>query len=521
MAVSSLDHRVNRVKLSANLLSGNDMKRLTIYVLPITLLLPTVAMADLTALDVWENFQSYGKGFGSEYTGNIESNGTTLTVHDFTMTPAALSNGILAGETVFPEVIFEATRAGDVLITVPQVGTSTTQGLGPNMAHTSLSVAFTGTLRASGSKDHVIYTFDGNDYIFEQSDVIDADLPVFKIALSGLSGEVLSYQSDDMVHMDIDLSARELASVIQQDDVETISSTEISYTAGPIAVTGSSQNNVAVNAAAQDTLATLKTNIEYNLADSTFDMNIGTPEQTVHSVTTAEATTLSVDMASGMFSYLLSSTGIEAKLDGSAIPFPQVDFGIEAAHFAMSMPYTNSDTPISASLKLGIDKLRVPEIAWAILDPENTLPHDPADIRLDISGTALSDINLLDPSSLTSVMPNSAPITPIDASLNELYLSFAGAALSGTGTATFAQDGSTMQKGLPAADAQAHLELSGSSALLDALRGAGIISPQIVVTVQTMIALFSTPTGAPDAVETDLALSQDGAFTVNGMPLPF
>ncbi|MEL6211456.1 MAG: hypothetical protein AAFR44_15015, partial [Pseudomonadota bacterium] len=85
----------------------------------LALVLPATAFAELTAAEVWENWQDYMASAGYEVTASEASAGDTLTVSDVTMSmDLSDDTGTGATNVRMSEIIFNENADGTVSIDI-------------------------------------------------------------------------------------------------------------------------------------------------------------------------------------------------------------------------------------------------------------------------------------------------------------------------------------------------------------------------------------------------------------------
>jgi hypothetical protein len=220
----------------------------------------------------------------------------------------------------------------------------------------------------------------------------------------------------------------------------------------------------------------------------------------------------------GLFHFSLSGDGLEYGTEGGLVtasmtapdlPFP-IEFGLQNTSFLMSIPIAKGEQLQNFALKIGIGGLTVAEQIWGMVDPMAQLPHTPADLLVDLSGSVKLIANLFDPA---DVEANPIPGEVQDLALNALHLAAAGADLSGTGAFTF--DNSM---GFPMPKGAVDLKLVGAYALMDKLSAMGLLPAEQSAGFKAMLGLFAVPVGA-DELTSKIEMREDGGIYANGQRL--
>jgi len=214
--------------------------------------------------------------------------------------------------------------------------------------------------------------------------------------------------------------------------------------------------------------------------------------------------------------YDISESGVSVHIEGSKLPVPAIDFAYDELSLGFAVPLAPGGSPQDFNAGLALRGATVNEEIWSIIDPGKVLARDPATFALDLSGTLLVLSNLFDPSTVKNL--NGPPFLPASVDLNELTVAFAGALLTGQGSATFNFQGGASVGGVPLPVGQVTLNLKGGFGLMDKLVTIGLIPENMSFGLRAMLGAFSRPIGE-DELETVLESTSDGKITANGQPL--
>lgn len=487
----------------------------------------TTAFADVTPQEVWAQGLLMAKISGQTWTAaELKDTGDTLIAHDVSITMPGLSD-IMSLNGTIPQIIMTQMSGGKVEIKIPDVVTYNMfvegrldLGMEP-MAITS-TMAMDNVMIASGTADDLSFEIlPGSITYATQKQVKDgiALVPEQIITLLGVQGVATQTTSGDDVSSTWDMQADAVSMV--SDGTTPDITLYTSYKIAPFNLNANFTTSATPPDSPLGFLETLNGTGTYTMGNTAFEVTTGSAEQMMHIVGETEASTLGMTVTDGALTYAGTTTNTEVVLDGSAIPFPQVDFGIESTDFSLTMPFLASEDEESFGLKLALENLRLPEIAWMILDPSAQMAHDPATLKLDVSGDMMLNVDLLNPTEIMTKSEDGLPLFPTNLMLNELFLSVAGATLTGTGDALFVDQGDFKGADLPFKTAQATLSLTGGNALIDTLAQTGLVPPQMSTTAKVMLSMFARPGEGEDSFITDVILDEAGTVTVNGQPLPF
>jgi hypothetical protein len=98
-----------------------------------------------------------------------------------------------------------------------------------------------------------------------------------------------------------------------------------------------------------------------------------------------------------------STTAIRAdfalSVSGDQIPFPEVAIAAEEVGSRLAMPVGVSEEPQDVGLALRFVGLTISDQIWSMFDPAGVLPRDPATLVVDIAGKANWLVDVFDPAS--------------------------------------------------------------------------------------------------------------------------
>lgn len=223
----------------------------------------------------------------------------------------------------------------------------------------------------------------------------------------------------------------------------------------------------------------------------------------------AEAVSLNFGLSGEELSYGGSSGPANAEMNITDLPTP-VSYSTESASFDLSMPIAAADAPQEFNVDYGFDGLTLSDTAWALFDPENALPRDPASLAVELSGLVTLDRSLLDTEATTD--PDQAPGSFDALTIENVALSALGADLAVSGQLDAPEGG---EMSAPVGQISGRIE--GANALLDALGAAGLVPEEQMMGVRMMLAMFAKadPENA-DVMTTELEFREGGEIHANG-----
>jgi hypothetical protein len=217
-----------------------------------------------------------------------------------------------------------------------------------------------------------------------------------------------------------------------------------------------------------------------------------------------------------LVSFDIVQEGVDVVLSSSDIPFPSVKAQYDELAFGLEVPLKATGTPSDFSVSAALRGLTVGESIWAMVDPGQTIPRDPATVAVALSGKAMVLVDLLNVETLANIdNMDGPPMLPLSVNLDELLVSFGGAELTGDGSAAFDFENPVMLDGVPLPVGAVNLKLTGAFSLIDKIAGLGLLPPEVSLGARGIIGAFATPTG-DDAFESKLEVTEDGAIMANG-----
>ncbi|NOX74103.1 MAG: DUF2125 domain-containing protein [Alphaproteobacteria bacterium] len=217
-----------------------------------------------------------------------------------------------------------------------------------------------------------------------------------------------------------------------------------------------------------------------------------------------------------VISFDIVQEGVDVTLSSSDIPFPSVKAQYDELSFGIEVPLKATGTPSDFSISAALRGLTVGESIWAMVDPGQTIPRDPATVAVALSGKAMVLVDILNVETLANIdNMDGPPMLPLSVSLDELQVSFGGAKLTGDGSAEFNFEDPVMLDGVPLPVGAVNLKLTGAFGLIDKIAGLGLLPPEVSLGARGIIGAFATPVG-DDAFESKLEVTEDGAIMANG-----
>lgn len=485
------------------------------------------AMAELTADDVWNDWQSYFRSMGYAISGDQSSTGEVTTIRDMTLT-MKLPEGEGQFRIAMPEISMTENDDGTVSIDLPQ--------------RTPMSVS--GEAEGEAFSADVVYTHDQLQMVVSGT---PEDMTYdYSAALLGITLESLEFDGetvpDDLLDMRIDTTDISGSSRMRIDGARQIdqnfNSAGADYTVrfedpekGESALIEGALEQLAFEGEstipADFDLSDPKAFYEAGFAFAgTFTYASGSTA--VSGVSEGEAFQMSSASQGGRFSagidaeriaYDLQQNSTNLAVTTPDLPFP-IEIAMANAGLSFEFPVQQSDEVQPFGFALNLTDFTMSDVLWSLFDPAGTLPRDPATIALDTTGTAKVLMNIFDPEVAAELEASDAvPGELHSLKINELLVSLVGARLTGDGDFTFDNTNTAEFDGLPAPSGVANLQLVGANALIDKLIGMGLLSDNDALGARMMMGLMAVPGEEPDTLNSKIEFTEDGQILANGQRL--
>jgi hypothetical protein len=486
------------------------------------LFVSTSAFADITAEQVWQNWQGLKEAYGQTLTVASEvRSGDTLTVSGLVL--ASEQDGSTSRISI-DSVMFRERGDGTVEVTMsPQFPVALTLA---DEAGTKTVVDIVVdqpglTVLASGTEAATRYDIVAPTVTLTAQSPANETSPVEaqgSLALSGLSGNyVVTTETNSTIASTLQADSALLTVAFTDPTPETGGTSKTTVNVG--ALTSTTQGILLSSAEMEDMSAALASGLS---TDSTFgfgsaDLLAETTRAGISSKATGSlgAGTVIVGLDKDRFSYDIATKGLKLALSGGNIPFPELVVSYSEAALNLLTPMSKTDAPQDFKARLQIADLAVSDEVWAMFDPGAALPRDPATVVIDTSGKARW---LVDPLSADSAAADAVPVELQALDVNNLTLRAVGASVVGMGGFTFDNSDTTTYGGMPAPTGKLDLTITGANALLDRLSQTGLLPQDQVMGARMMMGLFARPGEGPDTLTSTLEFKDKGFFA-NGQQL--
>ncbi|MBF9029529.1 DUF2125 domain-containing protein [Rhodobacterales bacterium HKCCE3408] len=489
-------------------------------------LLAAPAMADVTAAELWADWQENAAAMAGTMTADVTETGSGLLLTNVTITQD--QQGAMSTQSVDQvELIENGDGTVSIVPSQPYRIRSEVSEDGQLMAAFEFLVTYEGLdVVASGDMTDLTYAYSADTITMSEGEIMDATgsgTPEMNVAMTAM-GVASTYRltgSGD---------ARDLVSEVSWDGLNV----ELDA-AAPAGETGQFKMSMAVGPGSGDangslsafqtftrTLASAQPGQSIEMPEGlaldgaltydslTWDFQVQEPGNSVAANGQNGGGEIGFGFGESGLSYALSAVDTSVNVTGSQIPFP-VNLAAAATGFSIQVPMVAAPEPSDMALALNYTDLTVNDEVWMMVDPGGAIPRDPATLDIDLTGTVqlFTDLFAMDPATMAGPP---GELRSLD--LNTLLLRAAGAELTGSGALTF-QPGAMP----PMPTGTIDLALQGLNGLLDRLTAAGMLPVEQAGMMRGMAGMFARPGAGPDTLETTIEFLPGGGITANGIPL--
>lgn len=476
------------------------------------------AIADVSAADVWADWQKYYAAYGE--------NGLTIESEEMSGDTLTISGLVLAHEDDFSRFVM---NMGDLTFTERGDGTvrasmqdemsmtidSSREGFFAKVTVTPSN----GDTIVSGDPDNLTYAISGADYslvvdeLRVEGEKIDGDI---RLSMSNVSGTFGS-QTADLQNYDYELTVGSLDILADVAPPNTGDSFTFSGKIQDIAM--DLKAALPVDMTFENPLDIYSEGMSaaggYTFGNSAYIFDvIAEGEQTAGSASTG-AGEFSFGISPKHISYNALTNAIDMSIQGGAIPFP-VEMSMAQYGAGVDMPIAKTEEPADFGLRLNMTDLAVNDTIWMLVDPSGQLPRDPATLLLDISGKMKLLFDWMDQEqAMMFAEKGDQPGELHEMTLNNFKLSAAGAEVTGAGMFTFDNDDLVSFDGMPAPSGDVTVNVKGANALIDRLVDMGLLPEDQAMMGRMMMGMFARTTG-DDELSSKIEINDQGHVIANG-----
>lgn len=492
-----------------------------------------MALADVTAEDVWNNLVTAGDTYGEQISGTLTKNGNITNVSDMSVA-IAMADGAVSID--FGGMSLTERSDGTVLV---QIDASTDFAFNADLQSIGETFAITGTMTssgfnatASGDPDNVTYTYavpSGDLSISNlkvEADELDDEDVTGDVAIRFGFTEFNSVYNVDIRNGLLLAGNANYGAIAVTADADIVADGEAVKVAFKLDVAdliGTVSLALSEKAASPDLASLIAAGLDlaYNFTSgaSTTMVDIDSPEGQFTMKSSATGGKLNMVANGETLSYGGENTGITMAVSGSDIPFPEVTAGIGRGAFGITLPSSVRDEDGDIGFEIALEDVTVADFLWGLFDPTGKLPRDPATIALALSGKGKLLVDIYAPDAAETLAFGGMPAEVQNINIDRLDISAAGAAATGSGAFTFDNTDLETFDGMPRPEGTANISMSGVNGLMDNLVSLGLLPQDQVLGARMMMGIFARPGAGEDTLESELTIGPDGSVSANGQRL--
>lgn len=479
-----------------------------------TLFSTTAVWADITPEEVWQNWTGLAESFGQTVTTiATERQGDTLVVSGIAI--AQENHGVSASISI-DEVRLRDMGDGRVEVTMSETVPFKAEGApeGGEAVNMDATITQTGmSIIASGAADDATYEYSAPAVAFMMQAKGDQATPPIDISVTMAEATGTYHVAGNTSRTgESSFNAQSVAYSFSGQDPANATGFKFDGTVEGLSGTG--EFNLPEGVDMENLSAALQAGLRmagsYGYTSGTGQSTIEGPEGGGFSYT-GGAGTLRFAMSSEGLSYGGDAGELSMSMQMAQFPVP-VDVKMGQSAFDLKMPVTPGEAAQPFGLVIKLVDLEVSEMLWGMFDPGQQLPRDPATLIVDVSGDGMLGVDIFDPAQ-AETLADQPPGTLNSLSINEVRVSAVGAELTGSGTATFNNDGP-----MPVPNGAVDLRLVGANALMQKLVAMGLLPEDQMMGAQMMLGLFAVPDGE-DALASKIEFKDDGTIFANGQQI--
>jgi hypothetical protein len=493
-------------------------------------------LADVTPAQVWDNLRETYTEMGYQMqVGNADQAGTILTVTDIVLTPKDKEHDL---KLTVPKIVLQQTGGGDVRSVIE--GQMNLEMRGETKDKDPIGFAM--MIDAPGNETLTTGTPEAMNHSVTAPEVtmeghgLDTDnkTPV-SVKLTDLAAQQTQTQGDDGANNQtfegsvasamVEMSAT--GPSVRHDDMTGDSPKPVdpdgpkdsfnsTITVKDVTFQGNGTTPAQETDMASDPSGALRAgyagqaSFAMDALSGTFDsQTAGMPDQQPSNTSgsfDAANGTVTMSMDQDKLSYEGKAEDMSAKMSSDDLPFP-IAYSVAENSFRILMPVLAADEEQPFALTYGLTDLTLSDDIWQAIDPQNTLPHDPASLMIDLEGMAVMVKDFFAPDFSES---ETAPLLPRDLTIKDVSLDAVGATADLTGDLTFGDDPSQPVGTINGT-------FTGINGLLDNAVAMGLAPEQQMMGVRMMLAMFARPAeGDPETLTTELEFREGGSIFANG-----
>ncbi|MGC8203420.1 hypothetical protein ACP2AV_12020 [Aliiroseovarius sp. PTFE2010] len=477
--------------------------------------------ADVTPQQVWDNLSGSLERVGmSVVVADQTQSGDTLVVDGLSL---VFQIGPSRSVSEIEQLRLVGQGDGTVAIEIEPAIRLTTQTRIDDelLAQNTGLVTFSGLgMIASGEAGRIVYDM-GADQVVSETKVAATDLtPMAQLStmtLSGFTSQAIAEMQGQDMHLQTTGSAESYAANMATEAPEGAADLRVDFTGSDFSFESTAVLPPAGDGNGFDAMMRNPNGLTaaYGLGPSTMSMVSDSGGGSFALEFANQALAFNLDLRDGVVGYDVTTRGNAFSVLTGGLP--PLSGSAEVADFGLRMPLVQTDTPRDMGLTLRIGQVALDETVWAIFDPGQALPRDPADLSVDLAAKGAWTADLMDPRSMAEA--DAAGAMPIDmdsATLTSLVLDALGARIEAQGEVEFQQADDAP---VPVPVGAVSVSAQGVQGLIEKLQVAGLLPIQFGTMATVMLGTYAVPAEGADSYTSQIEFEQNGGITANGQPL--
>ena len=491
----------------------------------VALMTGSAAYADITGQQVWTDWKDYMQTFGYAVTASEATSGDTLTISDITMNITLPEDAGVMKMTI-GEMSFTNQSDGTVAIGLPATMPLKINVMPKGEDPVDITLDYTNdglSMVASGSANDMTYAYSAGAIGLKLKELI-VEGKAIPVGAAEMSIRDVNGTSTMKVGnlRDIAQSFKAGAVTYNIDFANPEDTAEFLKFNGALAAldfTGSGSypmgewdmNNMDAMLKAGFAFAG-----RFSYAGGNSNFQFVEKKDTVMGSSSTDGGSLDIEMSKDVLRYAGDATNVAMNFQVPDLPFP-VEMNMARSGFKIEMPVSKSDESQKFGFGLTLAGFTTSEMIWGMVDPGGQLPHDPATIAIDLTGTGKLAFDIMDPEQQAKLEKGELgmPGELESVALNNLEVTAAGASLTGKGAFDVDTMALMMSQGMSGAEGALDLSLTGANGLMDKLVAMGLVPQDQVMGVRMMMGMFAVPAG-DDAFTSKIEVKKDGQILANG-----
>jgi len=474
------------------------------------LALPQTALADITAAELWADWQTAAAAQGATVNAeNVTETGDGLKITGIRSEYSDETAGAIFVITT-PEVVMSNKLNGSVVLRIPQGQQVeiTETDISPDRLVLGLDSSSL-TITASGTSAETDYEWNAPELAITlleaESETAPGDLE-FSFVLTDLEGELSGYDGQVNGPIEALFKAAETRWTVGMTDPEL----------GQLFRTDARQDNVLIEieTAGLDAegLPEDDGKIEFSFASASGNATNSRDGQVISETEHGEAS-VELNMTATRASYEAGAQDLEVKLDDSSLPIRPLEVSLDKFSLNLDAPIAEADAAQDFDLSVNVSELALSDDTWAAFDPQAALPRGPLALELELDGEALVGQAAKVPGLPAEATPGFAP-TKLN--VEALELKMAGAEAQANGAFTMPTPAEMAAGNAPPQPVGTlDVTLNGIPELLEKLSQSGLVPAQQLMGAQMMLGMFANQQ-ADGSMTTQVESKPDGSLFVNG-----